>query len=179
MLTESNFETLIEKISAETGNYLGGVYRQLRPIAWLNHLCFKKIWDINAHYILDGVFYGFHVIDPVLPAISYQQRNYSSCYVGQVEEKLSKLLWGEIADGKLSVVHNIPYCVHALGAIRKSTGDYRPITDCSMPEDLNNYMNDVFETFSFVKIEEILCKIEYGMWLSVVDLKAAYRSVAI
>lgn len=123
MLTEWNFDTLLDTISAETGNYLAGVKRQLYPI--------KKIWDINAHYILDGVFYGFHVIDPILPPISYHQQNYSSCYFGEVEEKLFSLLWGEIKAGKLSILHKVPDCVHALGAVSPRVGSGpSPIAAC-------------------------------------------------
>lgn len=88
MLSERNFETLLYNISAESGNLLNGVRRQLSPFSWMSHLCHGKLWDINAHYVLDGIFNEFHVIDPVLPDISYHQRNYWSCYAGEVEEEL-------------------------------------------------------------------------------------------
>lgn len=77
------------------------------------------------------MFYGFHVIDPILPPISYHQQNYSSCYFGEVEEKLFSLLWGEIKAGKLSILHKVPDCVHALGAVSPRVGSGpSPIAAC-------------------------------------------------
>lgn len=108
MLTELDFESLLKDVSAEASVYLAGVRRQLKPIGWRDYLCYQKIWDINAHYILNGIWYGFHVMDPVMPDLSYCQRNYSSCYVKGVEEKMSNLLWSEIEAGKLSIVANLP-----------------------------------------------------------------------
>lgn len=140
-----------------------------------------KVGDINAHYVLDGIFNGFHVIDPILSEISYHQRNYWSCYAGDVEEKLSKLLWDETEEGNLSVVSKVPEYIHALGAVRKASGKYRQITDCSIPADtaINNHMSDVFNMFTFIRLEEVLNYVTQGMVLSVVDLQAAYRSVLI
>lgn len=40
-------------------------------------------------------------------------------------------------------------------------------------------MDEVFQHFSFVSLQKVLNPITQGMFLSVLDLQAAYRSVAI
>lgn len=112
---------------------------------------------------------------------SYLVPNYWSCCNGDAEEKLDSLIECEIHEGKLSIASELPECIHAMGAIRKSTGKYRPITDCSCPAgvSINNHMCDILSEFSFIRLEDILPSIEYGSFLSVLDLQAAYRSVAI
>lgn len=66
-------------------------------------------------------------------------------------------------------------------AIMKSTGSYRPITDCSRPAEnaVNQFMDEILCPFSFVCIQGILQDINEGDFLSVVDLQSAYRAVAI
>lgn len=88
------------------------------------------------------------------------------------QEKLSSLIEMEIACGKLALATELPHCIHAIGAIRKSTGSYRPITDCSCPENIsvNQFMDDILDPFSFVTIQGILQDIKEGDFLSVVDL---------
>lgn len=82
---------------------------------------------------------------------------------------------------KLSVVSKVPECIHALGAVKKSSGNYHPITACSMPDNIaiNNHMSKVFDSFTFIRLDEVLNYVTQGMVLSVVDLQAAYRSVLI
>lgn len=181
MLSEETFGTLLDSISAESGEYLAGVRRQLKPKVWMSELFHNKIWDINAHFILDGIYYGFHVVNPDLPFFSYHQYNYWSCYADQAEEKLSKLIWDQMGADKLSEVSYLPDCIHSIGAVRKSNGGYRPITDCSEPSDIaiNNCMEDIYEPFSYIKLDEVLNEVHPGQYLSVVDLQAAYHSVAI
>lgn len=77
-----------------------------------------------------------------------------------------------------------PYCVHSLGVIKKKNcSKIRPITDCSVPENVsvNSYMNDVCEKFSYVTVGDVVSSIVEGKcnYMSTVDLASAYRSVPI
>lgn len=181
MLSEVNFRILLDSIEAMTDCRLGGVQLQLRPKAWAKYLCHDGIWDDKSHYILDGVTNGFRVLNSDPDIDCYRVDNYRSCYKLGVETKLTSLIESEIGVGKLSVSNEFPKCIHALGAVRKSSGSYRPITDCSRPTNVavNYHMNEVFNSFTFVSLQEVLDSIERGMFLSVIDLQAAYRSVAI
>ena len=87
----------------------------------------------------------------------------------------------ELSSGKVSLVEDKPRCVHALGAIRKSNGKLRPITDCHRPEGLsfNNHMDTTCENFSFTKLDYVADFMTEGCWFAVLDLKAAYRTVNI
>ena len=87
----------------------------------------------------------------------------------------------ELQEGKVSFVSDRPQCVHALGAIRKSNGKLRPITDCRRPEgrSINNYMTSTSKEFTFIKLDQVADYMSPGCWFAVLDLKAAYRSVHI
>ena len=79
----------------------------------------------------------------------------------------------------MSEVDYIPTCVHALGAITKSDGSLRPITDCRRPlgQSINNYMQSVCEDFSYISLDQVTSSISPGVYFSVLDVKSAYRSV--
>ena len=77
--------------------------------------------------------------------------------------------------------HSKPHCVHALGAVPKSNGSYRPITDCRRPlfKSINNYMDTTFETFSYASTDQVCDMMSPGCYLATVDIASAYRSVSI
>lgn len=60
-------------------------------------------------------------------------------------------------------------------------GGIRPITDCSRPKgsSVNQYTGEVFSTFSFVKMAEVLQNVKPSIYMATVDLKSAYRSVLV
>ena len=105
----------------------------MKPAAWLKMLHDDEngCYDSDAHFILDGVLYGFHMVDPNATLEGYFCNNYQSSL--SCHQELSTLLMQEISTGKLSISRDIPHCTHALGAIIKPTGKIRPITDCSRP----------------------------------------------
>lgn len=182
MLSEIDFCILLNVIdNAKADDQIEGIPHQLRPSAWRNRLYHKGGWDQDPHYILDGVQYGFHVVNRHANMDQYCMNNYWSCYKESTESKLSSLGEMEIACGKLSLSSELPRCIHAMGAIRKGTGLYRPINDCSRPEgnSVNCYMDEIIQPFSFITVQGILQDIQEGDFLSVVDLQSAYRSVAI
>ena len=96
-------------------------------------------------------------------------------------EFIDNLLKKELSCGKLSVTHVKPKCVHALGAVPKSTGGFRPITDASRPEGLsiNNHMSSTFQHFKFSKIDDVCAVLRPSCYMAVTDISSAYRSVLV
>lgn len=87
----------------------------------------------------------------------------------------------EVREGKLSVCQSKPVCVHPIGAVKKEGGGICPVTDCKRPIDrsVNSFTREVFTTFSFVKMHQVLSEVSAGVVMCTVDLKAAYCSVLI
>ena len=79
------------------------------------------------------------------------------------------------------MVDSIPTCMHALGVIRKSDGSIRPITVCKCPigVSINNFMDSVCESFSYVSFDQVCSVMSADCFMSVLDIKSAYRSVNI
>ena len=137
MITEKSFEGLIQKCrEADPLHHIDNIYCQLNPNAWLRMLynTLDDSWDRDTHYVLDGVYHGFCVIDSHSDIPSYAVPNYRSCFSKQAYEKVTSTLQQELSNGKLSISKVTPHSIHALGAISKSTSDYRIITDCSKPD---------------------------------------------
>lgn len=165
-------------------HYIGGLRSQLNPKSWLSMLTSGDGFDPDILYILNGIYFGFKVIDEHVDIGPYFCKNYGSCFVGNNYDKLSTLLQSEVTDGKLCIVLDRPVCVHSLGVIgKKGSNKIRPITDCSQPESLsvNSFMGSVQDKFHYVTVEKIVSHILEGnrFVLSTVDLANAYRSVMI
>lgn len=155
--------------------YLDGVRMQLSPKKWLEMLSYDGRIDPDIHFILDGLLYGFNVIDTNAEISSYYGTNYHSCYKEDNPVKLSNLLEHELSLGKFSKVSEIPYCVQSLGIIKKkNSSKIRPITDCSMPKDVsvNSYMKEVCDKFSYTTIGDVVSSILGGKceFISTLDL---------
>ena len=82
---------------------------------------------------------------------------------------------------KLTVVEEIPDCVHALGAILKSDGGVPPVTDCRRPlgVSIKNYMNEVCREFSYISLDQVTAVMTPGCFFSILDIKSAYCSVSV
>lgn len=158
-----------------------GVSSQLNPAVWREILCESGSWDEDSVYLLDGVINGFRLVDKSSVIEPYLFRNYESCFIEEAKVKLNELIGEELEAGKLSIAEKQPNCVHALGALWKNGGGIRPITDCSRPEgsSVNVYTREVFSTFSFTKMSEVLQNVSQNIYMATVDLKSAYRSVLI
>ena len=94
---------------------------------------------------------------------------------------MSDLLSKELSEDKVSRVDSPPRCVHSLGAVVKSNGKLRPITDCSRPDGsaINNYMQSTFKSFSYNSVEDAVAILDVNDFMAVVDISSAYRSVNI
>ena len=168
---------------ADPHHYIQGIYSQLNPAAWVDILYDRHlhVWDQDAHFLLDGVFNGFQVLDNNSDLTTYHVPNYNSCFDELTKSKISKTITSELSACKLSIVPNPPSQIHALGAIPKSNGDVRIITDCSEPkkQSVNNYMKQVFSRFSYNQLDDVIPHIMPGYFMATVDLQSAYRAVPI
>ena len=101
--------------------------------------------------------------------------------MGPAFDYVNKLILKELEDGKFVLAAGKPVCVHALGAVPKSKGSFRPITDCKRPlySSINNYMDTTFETFSYASTDQVCDLMTWGCFMATVDIASAYRSVSI
>ena len=160
---------------------LGGVPIQLNPCAFYDE-CFSAVGgqDPNAKYIFEWIRDGFKIVDDTFDG-SYFFKNYDSILDPEFKSQMDSTIQSELESGKVSVVSDIPRCVHTLGTIRKSNGKLRPITDCRHPEGLsiNNFMTTTCKELTYLRLDEVADYMSPGCWFAVLDLKAAYRSVHI
>ena len=162
-------------------HYLAGCKIQLNPCAFYNE-CYRRPSgvDQNADYIYHGVVNGFAIVDDIIPG-PYMNHNYSSILDDEFRAQMDATLLDELKRDKVSFASRFPHCVHALGAVRKSSGKLRPITDCRRPlgASINNYMHTTCSTFSYTHIDDVTDALSQGSYMAVVDIKSAYRSIHI
>lgn len=137
--------------------------------------------DGQADFILNGIKYGFDIIDKGSKIKVAEMDNYSSALERRFE--VERQLRTEIQEGRYKVCQEKPILISALGAIDKPNGGIRLITDCSQPKNcgaVNEYANHIIST-KYQTVDDavnIIRKFDCP-YLAKVDLKSAYRSVAI
>lgn len=94
---------------------------------------------------------------------------------------MDAIVKGEISNGMLEVVSEKPMSIHSLGAVDKPDGGIRPITDCSLPvgKCINDNMEGLTRNFSFKSVDDVVNKMNHNDYITVVDIKSAYRAVSI
>lgn len=163
---------------------MGGIRAQLHPRAWLDILTSGTGYDPDIRYLLEGITFGFKVVDHDASVDSYYCRNYGSCYTSSNFARLQSLIEAEVISGKLSLVYEQPKCIHSMGVIeKKDSQKIRPITDCSQPSgsSVNSYMCSVQNRFHYVTVDQVVNHIfeRKCVFMSTIDLANAYRSVMI
>lgn len=192
MTCTSSLEDLIEGYShyaplwdSNCDHILEGVRSQMKPAGWRSMLSGGPTnmygvdtWDFDSHFLLDGMLHGFKLVDPDSPIDPYSTKNYVK---SDALDFIDSLIEEELAAGKLSVVSDPPTCIHAMGAVDKKGGGFRPITDASRPEgrSINSFMQETFHHFSYSSIDDVVKVLEPGMYMSVSDVSSAYRSIMI
>ena len=168
----------------ECRHLIGDVPAQLKPCRAAKFLfgpgALDSVSDQDRLFLWQGLMNGFKIVDDGCDA-SYVCKNYDSITGDEFKEEMSALLIAELADHKVSRLDSQPQCVHALGAVKKSNGKLRPITDCSRPEgaSINNFMDSTFKSFSYNSVETAVQVLDPQDYMSVVDISAAYRSVSV
>ena len=161
---------------------IGSEQAQLKPCRAAQFLFgptrLETVDDDEALFLWEGLVNGFAIVDDDCQA-SYFCQNYDSILEPTAYAEMSKLLHEDILEGKVSRVTSASRCVHSLGAVWKSNGKLRPITDCSRPDGLsiNNYMSDTFNSFSYNSVQDAVDLLSPGDYTAVVDIASAYRSV--
>ena len=100
---------------------------------------------------------------------------------GDTFEYIDGLLNEELSQGKYIVSKQQPHCVHALGAVPKGDGTFRPIKYCKRPlgPSINNYMSEIVTTFSYNSIDDVVSMLSPGDYMATIDISSAYRSVSV
>ena len=168
--------------SCSCSHLIGGVPAQLKPCRAACYLFGPSSLDSmhqeDKDFLWRGLVCGFDIVDANCPS-AYYCDNYDSILDDKFYTEMSDLLLTELSQNKVSKVNYTPQCVHSLGAVLKSNGKLRPITDCSRPDGLsiNNFMESTFKAFSYKSVEDAVDILNAGDFMAVVDISAAYRSV--
>ena len=93
-----------------------------------------------------------------------------------VEEQIKE----ELTEHRYVITTSQPTLVSALGAIKKPGGGIRLIHDCSRPtgKAINDYAH-LEEKIKYQTVNETVKLVKQGNYMAKVDLKSAYRSVAL
>ena len=168
--------------SCSCSHLIGGIPAQLKPCRAASYLFGPSSLDsVNQdekQFLWRGLVCGFDIVDADCPS-AYYCENYDSIIDEKFYTEMSELLLTELEHNKVSKVDYTPQCVHSLGAVLKSNGKLRPITDCSRPDgiSINNFMDTTFKAFSYKSVEDAVDILNVNDFMAVVDISAAYRSV--
>lgn len=167
--------------SCQCKHYLDGMPYQLKPCRFGALMCtedgFRDSEFTNLFY---SIVDGFPVVEHAdIP--QYECENYLSILCPEVKSKMDNIIRSEINEGMITARVTKPHCVHALGAVSKPDGGIRPITDCSRPLDIavNNFSSSLFENFHYMSVGDVTKNLCYKDFMSVIDIKSAYRAVPI
>ena len=152
----------------------GGLTSKLQT--WEQYL----INDFDKDFILNGIKFGFNIVDNDVTPLPAECDNYLSATDPSVKDKVESQILTEIENDHYTVVDKRPLVVSALGAIpKKDCDDIRLIHDCSRPPGLS--INDLATKYSvkYQTIDEAVTLSSPGCFYSKIDLKSAYRSVRI
>lgn len=161
-------------------NWIGGLRSQLKPNYWEFELANEEDLELKD-YLKTGINEGFRVIDKQAPVKSYFCENYNSVLFGESTSFINDLIVTELLQDKFILSDHKPICVHALGAVLKKEGGYRPITDCKRPlqQSINNYMEETFKPFTYKTSDQVCEEMTPGCYMATVDIKQAYRTVSV
>ena len=158
---------------------IAGSRAQLRPCRVFSETFLRGDPDPDWEYIIRGVVFGFPVINPDCEAdyIPPFRHTRDREMRGIIQEKLE----GEISRGCISVVDHPPPCVHNIFCVPKDDGGGRAIVDCSRPRgsSVNDSTDTVSVKFSYRSVDDVVEIMEQGDYMSTIDIKDAYRAVAI
>jgi hypothetical protein len=133
--------------------------------------------DWNKVFILNGISYGFQIIDRPCTLGDVVCRNYTSCLLDSrelVEAQITK----EILLGRYVKTVRRPSIISSLGAIPKNASSIRLIHDLSRPGGGVNQFG-VDSAVKYSSLDDALKLIVPGSYLAKIDLKEAYRHIPI
>jgi hypothetical protein len=134
-------------------------------------------YDVNKTFLLEGVEFGFRIIDTPCDLCNSFSKNYRSVLLDdriKVETQILK----EINLGRYIVVDRALSVVSSLGAVPKSNGKVRVIHDLSRPHGGINKFG-VNSSVKYSTLDDALKFVKKDSFLAKLDLSEAYRSVPI
>lgn len=161
-------------------HYIGGIKTSWNIPAWEHELSFENDFPLKA-YIEYAVKNGVLIVDNYADVPSYECKNYLSATTDPAFTFLNDLVHKELKQNRLILSDQPPHCIHAMGAVPKKGGGWRPITDCRRPlgYSINNYMQTTFKEFSFSTVDEVCRLVTHGCYMATVDIDSAYRTVTV
>jgi len=135
--------------------------------------------DADREFLMEGLVHGFHLVSK-FDFEEVECENYSSTMDPRYRDQVEKQIHIEVEEGRYEIVGEKPKVVSALGVIPKSSGGIRLIHDASRP--YGAALNDYAETEAkqkFQSLEDAVQLMTPGCYLAKVDLKSAYRYVAV
>ena len=159
---------------------IGGYRSQMKPKFWARELQFEMDAQMKD-YLLEGICDGFHIVDVDADVPGYHRANYRSVLCGEACACINGVMFQEIIEDKLVLSSHEPLCIHALGAVPKRDGGYRPIVDCKRPlfRSINNYMCTTFRNFKYKSTDDVCDLMQQGAYMASVDVASAYRSISV
>lgn len=159
---------------------IGGLPSQMKLSSWQLELE-QENNQWKKDFILDGIQYGFAIVDSDCDIPTYHLSNYNSAIKGDAKQYLNELFTQELEECKYKIIQEVPWCVHSIGAVPKGESSFRPITDCRRPLGLsiNNYMRSTFDEFRYESLDNVCHVLKPDMFMCTVDISAAYRSISV
>ncbi|MEW8547235.1 MAG: reverse transcriptase domain-containing protein [Candidatus Thiodiazotropha sp.] len=137
--------------------------------------------DPDKDFILEGIKYGFDIIDNDANVSKAECTNHSSAKPGSpLYDKATEQVKKEIEAGHYVVCDDKPDIISPMATIPKPDGDVRLIHDCSRPtgKAVNDYCTSEWHQ-KFSRVDDAAAIMTPGCFFGKVDLRSAYRSVKI
>ena len=159
--------------------FIGSMLCQLKPCRFAAIITTSGVWADKYWDLLWHIAEGFPIVEGDVD--EYNCVNYNSILEKDCKLKMDKIVRRELSESMISEVNFIPHCIHSLGAVPKPDGGIRPITDCSRPEgrSVNSHCGSLFKEFGYKSVDDVVRLLTWGNFMSVVDIKSAYRAVPI
>lgn len=103
--------------------------------------------DFDKCFLLQGIEYGFWIVDRVVTLHSSCRKNYRSVLLND-REKVDSQIKHEVSLGRYIVVDSRPSIVSSLGAVPKSDGSIRIIHDLSRPDGGINLLAAILQCYT-------------------------------
>lgn len=136
--------------------------------------------DQDKRFILDGLRYGFPIIDSS-DIVEAECNNHKSCFATRERRMATETaILREIREDNYIVTSCKPTIVSAIGSIpTPNSDDIRLIHDASRPfnKSLNSYAN--VESTHYTSIDKVCSLLKTNGYMAKVDLSRAYRHVPV
>lgn len=137
--------------------------------------------DFDKDFILNGLKYGFDIIDEGAAPHPVKCDNHPSARHGsRLHKEATEQVLKEIKMGHYEVLAEPPKIISPIAVIPKPNGGVRLIHDCSRPEGqaLNDYCSADWKQ-KFSRVDDAAALVTKGCFMAKIDLQHAYRQVPI